>query len=116
MNENEMLTLFGKLTETDIVSKLLEQRVENIIITKGKNGVVLNNKNCTFSIPSIKVNSKNFVGCGDSFGAAFCFQYSKDRNLNSAIVFANLVAGIITTYESTNDFKKLKDDITKRND
>ena len=116
MNENEMLTLFGNITETEIVAKLLEQSVENIIITKGKNGVLHYNKDDAFSIPSIKVSSKNFVGCGDSFGAAFSFHYSKNRNLNSSLVFANLVAGIITTYESANDFKNLKKDTAKKYD
>ncbi len=111
MNENEMLTLFGNITETDIVKKILENRVENIIITKGENGVAQYNHDGLFSIPSIKVNSKNLVGCGDSFGAAFSFHYSKNRDLNSALDFANLVAGIITTYQTTSELKNLKKDI-----
>ena len=85
--------------------------VENIIITKGKNRVAQYNHDGLFSIPSIKVNSKNLVGCGDSFGAAFSFHYSKNRDLNSALDFANLVAGIITTYQTTSELKNLKKDI-----
>lgn len=113
MNENEMLTLFGNIVESKIVEKLLQLGVENVIITKGKKGVSLYYKNNEFSIPSLKVNSQNFVGCGDSFGASFCYHFCKKKDLNSALLFANLIAGIITTYQSTNDFKNLKTDIKK---
>jgi sugar/nucleoside kinase (ribokinase family) len=114
MNENEMFTLFGKISEKEIIEKILEHNVEGIIITKGGKGVSCYTKNSKTVIDATKVNAKNFVGCGDSFGAAFCYHFSNNKNFNSATVFANFIAGIITTYQSIKDFGKLKDDIKRK--
>ncbi len=113
MNESEAKTLWGINSESENINKLLEVGVEKVIITKGKNGVTLYNKGVKQHFKAIKTDSINFVGCGDSFGAAFCYHYSKNKELNSAVDFANLVAGIITSYNSQNKFKKLKTYIKK---
>jgi len=114
MNENEMFTLWNEKSEEKNIEKLLDCGVKKVIITKGKRGISLYHKGIEKYYQSINVNSKNFVGCGDSFGAAFCYHYSKNKNLISAVDFANLVAGIITTYNKQKDFESLNYDITKR--
>ena len=113
MNENEIKTLWGINSESENIKKLLEYEVEKVIITKGQNGVTLYNKGVRQHFVALKTNAINFVGCGDSFGAAFCYHYSENKELNSAVNFANFVAGIITSYNSQNKFKKLKTDIKK---
>ncbi|MBU0473178.1 MAG: hypothetical protein KKF62_03325 [Bacteroidetes bacterium] len=72
------------------------------------------NSGMEFYFPQIKIETQNHVGCGDSFGAEFCYYYSKNKNLNCAVDFTNLVAGIITLYNIKEDFGRLKYDITKR--
>jgi len=114
MNENEMFTLWNEKSEEKNIKNLLDCGIEKVIVTKGKRGVSLYHKGVENYFPPIKVNSKNFVGCGDSFGAAFCFNYLKNNNLFSAVDFANLVAGIITSYNKQKDFENLNYDIAKR--
>lgn len=114
MNENEMETLWNESSESKNVEKLLGCGIHKVIITKGNKGVSLYDNGMEYYSPPIDIDAQNFVGCGDSFGAAFCYDYSKNKNLNSAVDFANLVAGIITSYKIQEDFKRLKDDITKR--
>ncbi len=113
MNENEMKTLWGIKSESENIKKLLANGIEKVIVTKGKNGVTLYNKGVEQHFTALKTNAINFVGCGDSFGAAFCYHYSENKELNSAVDFANFVAGIITSYNSQNKFKKLRTDIKK---
>lgn len=113
MNENEMFTLWNEKSEEKNIKNLLDFGIEKVIITKGKRGVTLYHKGVEKYFPPIKVNSNSFVGCGDSFGAAFCFFYSKNKNLFSAVDFANLVAGIITSYNKQKDFENLNYDIAK---
>ena len=114
LNENEMYSLWNEKSEVKNIEKLLICGVNKVIVTKGEKGVSLYNYGIETHFPSIDVNSTNFVGCGDSFGAAFCYEYSKNKNLNYAVDFANLVAGIITTYKNEKDFENLNYDITKR--
>lgn len=111
-----METLWGLKSESENVRKLVECGVDRVIITKGKKGVSLFNKGIEKIFPSIKIEATNFVGCGDSFGAAFCYHFAKNKDLNSAVDFANLVAGIITSYNSQDKFNNLKNDIINRYD
>lgn len=114
MNENEMFSLWGIKSEDENINKLLECSVEKVIITKGNKGVTFYNSGKKSKVKAINIEASNFVGCGDSFGAAFCFAYSQNKNINSALEFANLVAGIITTFNTVIEYKKLGNEIAKR--
>jgi sugar/nucleoside kinase (ribokinase family) len=114
MNENEMLTLWGIHSEEENIKKLNEIGIDKTIITKGLKGVTLYYNKTRHDFKALKIDAVNFVGCGDSFGAAFSYHYTLNKNLYSATKFANLVAGIITSYKSLNKIKNLGIDIANR--
>lgn len=116
MNKNEMLTLWNIPSEKDNINRLFELGVRKVIITKGSKGATLYDNMQRYHFSPIEVAATNFVGCGDSFGAAFCYDYSINKDLFSASKFANLVAGIITSYNSTERFNNLGEDIANRLD
>lgn len=85
-NEEEFTVLVEKTDasgEDDLIKKLLEMGVENIIHTKGKDGTFLYNQSGSkdFTLPEIEVNSS--IGAGDSF-------------------VGGLVAGLVNNYEINN--------------
>jgi len=115
MNEHESKTLFGEMDEEDIIEKIFSFNIKMVIVTKGKKGVTMyrcgENK---IHEDSINVDAINTVGCGDVFGSAFFYSYIKTKDEQYSLKFANITAGIITTYSNIEDFKKLKNDIAKR--
>jgi len=115
MNENEMLTLFGKIDKKELIEKIFSNGVEIVIITHGENGVEMHlSGGESVKENAINVNAINVVGCGDAFGASFLYDYTKRGNPKTALKFANTVAGLATTYKSLKEYEKLKNDIRRK--
>ncbi len=115
MNEHESKTVFGEMDEENIIEKIFSFNIKTVIITKGKNGVTMyRHGGNRIHENGINVDAINRVGCGDVFGSAFFYSYIKTNDEQYSLKFANLAAGISTTYSSIEDFKKLKNDIAKR--
>lgn len=114
MNKNEMWMLFGKIDKRELIEKIFSLGVEIVIITKNEEGVEMYLRNGDeISIDALNVNAVNVVGCGDAFGASFLYKLTETDNPNTALKFANTVAGFTTTYESLKEYEKLKNDIGK---
>ena len=47
-------------------------------------------------MPALKVNVKDTTGAGDIFHGAFAYQYMKTKNVEDAVKFANITAGLST--------------------
>lgn len=120
LNTNELFTLTEIQDELEIVKWLLSLGVTAIIITLDEKGVKYYYSNDgelnSCLIPAIKVETKNKIGCGDVFGAAFVYHYLKNKNINSSVRFANSAAGCIASYSEIKMIKNIKDDILKRTD
>jgi sugar/nucleoside kinase (ribokinase family) len=115
MNENEKYFLTGSWNEEKDLKRLFELGIKAVIITEGGKGVNLYTDAEHIKIPALKVEANNFVGCGDSFGAAFCYRISMNNSLISALEFANFVAGTVTTYNSQDEYKNLRRDVGEKN-
>ncbi len=114
MNQNEMWMLFGRINKTELIEKIFVLGVEIVIITKGEEGAEMYLRNGDeISLDALNVNAVNVVGCGDAFGASFLYRFTETDNPNTALKFANTVAGLTTTYESLTEYEKLKNDIGK---
>jgi len=111
MNINEKRTISNSSDEDNDFRNLFAMGIENIIVTNGGNPVCLFGETFEHCVDAIRVKSKNFVGCGDTFGAAFCYEYSKNKSIISSLKFANFIAGISTTYSSPKDYIKLRKDV-----
>jgi sugar/nucleoside kinase (ribokinase family) len=88
------------------------------LLQKTKRGAVIyfleNNNLVSESIPALKVNVKNKVGCGDIFGAVFFYTFLKFGDKIKALGSANTAAGLVASYDNFDDIGKLKDDIFAR--
>lgn len=116
-NEFEILTLSNETEEIEIAKDILSSGVKILLITKGNKGssayFISNNVVKSISVEAIKINSTNFVGCGDVFGAAFAYTYLKTNDIKFSLAFANKASGIITSYNQIQDYNKLKSDLEK---
>ena len=85
----------------DVFVRLKEEfsNLEIIIITAGKNGSyaydIKNDK--VFFCGAKKVDAVSTVGAGDSFGAAFLYEYFNGKDLYSCMEFASQVSGFVVS-------------------
>ena len=96
--------VYIKINESE--SKLATSKPTNLIVTKGGDGASYNGT--TFPTKSVEV--MDVCGCGDTFLAALVAQYLFTLDIEKAILFANVAAGITVqhrgnyapTYEEIN--------------
>lgn len=117
-NERELLTLSNKNIEADIIEELLSAGIKQIIITRAEKGsiVYLKEYNITkkYHEDAAQVTLVNKVGCGDVFGAVYFYNFIKNKNVTLTLKYANLCAGISTTYSNTKDYLKLRKDANEQ--
>jgi len=84
---------FVKLNESESKANL-DLAMDNIIVTLGSKGASYNGK----LIPQINPQETIDVsGAGDIFTAAFILNYYKHKDIDQAIVWANLMAGAVVS-------------------
>lgn len=117
-NDHEIFTLSEKKTEIEIAEELLNMGPKIILATKGNHGASMysleNDKLTNRTISAIEVETKNKVGCGDVFGAAFFSSYIKDNNMKKAFTLANIAGGCIASYPEIKKMKDLQVDVLSR--
>ncbi len=115
VNENELKTITPFDDLEKILLEVFEIGVELLIITKGENGVEAYKKNGEeISFPAEKVSVKHKVGCGDVFGSVFFYNYINGSSITKSIYIANKIAGLVTTFDNTNELTELNYDFIKR--
>lgn len=125
MNEFEIAILSReKLSEYKIMEKILlsnHYEVKGLIVTRGKNGVTGFTKGEKsfggehfydfghHEIPSVE--NPHFVdstGCGDVFASAFTLEYSRTKNFEKSINYANRMASLNASLAGIDELYKLK--------
>ena len=99
-NEVEILTGFTISDEhsCEKASQYLKNKgVQNVIITLGSKGAYLSSEAFSGMINTIEFNVVDTTGAGDAFNGSIAFALSQDMNLESAVRYANLVAGLSVT-------------------
>lgn len=118
VNEAEFSVLFDFSDQKEILKKLFQTGIRILILTKGERGARVFYKKkeeiVSVFISSLKINTKNKVGCGDIFGAVFFYNYISNKNIEEALILANLAAGCVASYENLQDFEKLRKDVDER--
>jgi len=116
-NEYEILSLSEETDEMKIAREILSTGVKILLITKSNKGAVAyfcsDNKLESISLKAIKINSTNFVGCGDVFGTVFSYYYSKTSDIKFSLTLANKASGVITSYNKIQDYKNLPKDLER---
>lgn len=92
--KKDNLTTFGR---KDVYIKINELEFSNLIsytgnliVTLGERGAMLGTK----EFPTIPVEVTDVCGCGDTFLAGLAFQFLYTKDIEKAIMFANIAAGI----------------------
>jgi len=101
-NETEAEELTGvqvtdDQTAGEAADKLHQMGIETVIITLGKKGVYLSNKEYGELVASVTVDAVDTTGAGDSFNGAFCHFLSEGESLKNACVKANIAAALSVT-------------------
>lgn len=101
-NETETLVLTGAEeigihTAVNASRPLLDAGVETVIMTLGKNGALVTNKNGATRVPGFRVKAADTTSAGDTFTGAIAYCLSQGRNLEEAVLFANAAAALCAT-------------------
>lgn len=104
-NIHELSEYFGTeiLTEDELIKKckLLNEKVEVVIVTRGGEGSICTTKDKTFIINTPKVKVQSTVGAGDSFVGGFLSNIIKTNDLQQALQFGSAVATAKVTQKGT---------------
>lgn len=84
--------VYLKINETEY--KNLVSIPMNLIVTMGDRGAMLKNLCCEDIFPTAKVEVMDVCGCGDTFLSALTFEFLFTNNIEKAIIFANIAAGL----------------------
>jgi len=104
-NQNEFSGLFGtkQLNVKEIVSRankmIKEGKIENILVSLGKDGAVLINKESATQFIPPKLKVKSTVGAGDSMVAGIVYLLDKGKVIEEAVKFG-IACGSATSINS----------------
>ncbi|MDR9408474.1 MAG: 1-phosphofructokinase family hexose kinase [Balneolaceae bacterium] len=98
----------GSTTKDELIQKLFESNIENIVHTMGKEGTILINKEGKkeFKPPEIEVNSS--IGAGDSFVGGLVFGLLNEMKAQDAVCYG-ISAAASTLKSAGTDLCELKD-------
>lgn len=106
LNDEEVVSLsnliFQKdLNENEFAEKLVSknQNISILILTKGADGCSIYHNKEWIHVPSQAVVVQDTIGAGDSFSAAFCVHYLKNKDVEAAAIFANKVGGFVASQQ-----------------
>lgn len=93
-NEEELEYITGIPVKTDedvflASSKVLEMGAENVCVSLGKQGMMLNGSLGRFLVHIPTVEAVNTVGCGDSLVAGLAYALNENYNIIQMLKFAN---------------------------
>ncbi len=101
-NETEAEALTGIKINNNISAEsaavvLQERGVKNVIITLGEAGAFVKSDNFSGLVPGVKVIPVDTTAAGDVFNGALAVAISEGKELNEAVLFANIAASISVT-------------------
>ncbi|MDC2866930.1 ribokinase [Bacillus sp. BP-3] len=94
-NEHECRIVLDDFTSP--IELLLEKYPNKLLMTEGRNGVRFHNGKEVVHVPSISVEVVDTTGAGDTFNGALAVAIAEGEELQQAICFANIAAGISVT-------------------
>jgi hypothetical protein len=74
-----------------------EKGIKNVVITLGKDGAYVKEKDEYTMVPAKEVETIDTTGAGDVFCGAFSVYLSKGHSLTESVKFANAAAAIAVT-------------------
>ncbi|NCA66575.1 MAG: ribokinase [Clostridia bacterium] len=101
-NETEAEFFCGIKIETEEDARaaaafFLDKGVKNCIITMGKQGAFLMNKDISRLFPPFNVKVVDTTGAGDAFNGGLAAAYAEGKGLEDSVIFASAVASLSVT-------------------
>lgn len=103
-NEQEACVLFNGKD----ISKV---NFENVIITKGEDGVILKEKSSIFNFPAMKVTPLNTTGAGDTFNGILAASLVSGYSMEESVKIASVGASLSVTKEFVIDSIPYKEQV-----
>ena len=101
VNETEAEIIAGELIEhigeEGIVDRLLALGVNTAVLTLGKQGSILKNRQGYLRVPAFPVETVDTTAAGDTFCGALAAELSRGRNWEETLNFASAAAAICVT-------------------
>jgi ribokinase len=101
VNETEIETICGKqidaVGEEGVIDMLLSMGANTVILTLGKKGCIVKNKDLCQHVPAFEVETIDSTAAGDTFCGALVAQLSKGIHIVEAIRFATAAAALCVT-------------------
>lgn len=82
-NNHEAKIITGEENIYDAVKKL-GKNIKTIVLTKGKKGAAIYNKDKFSIFPALRTSTLDSTGCGDSFAGGFLAEYIKNKDVEKA--------------------------------
>lgn len=104
--EIEMLTgieVDNVETGKKAAEKLLIQGVDIVVIKMGEKGAFIADEKGFRNYPAFKVNPVDTTAAGDAFTAALAYMFSKRKDIDEAVIFANAVGALTVGKAGTTD-------------
>lgn len=102
------------ISDTELVKRILDLGVENIILTVGERGVIWASKDGIRKIPALTVNVVDSVGAGDAFNAGLAVGLSENRPLPEAIALGITAASLSTEKRETIESYPYREAVDRR--
>jgi ribokinase len=101
VNETEAEVISGekidRIGEEGIISMLLDHGAKAVVLTLGKRGCIMKDKNNHYVIPSFDVNTVDTTAAGDTFCGALAAQLGRGNNWEQSLIFATAASAICVT-------------------
>jgi len=101
VNETEAEFISGEkieiIGEEEIISRLLGLGAKAVVLTLGKRGCIMMDKNNHFVIPSFDVNTVDTTAAGDTFCGALAAQLGRGNGWEQSLIFATAASAICVT-------------------
>lgn len=94
-NEHECRIVLNDFSSS--IEEMLEKYPNKLLVTEGEKGVRFHNGTEVVSVPSIQVEVVDTTGAGDTFNGALAVALAEGNELEKAILFANMAAGVSVT-------------------
>lgn len=96
VNELEIFTLSSLKSEIEIIEEMFNCNIKILCVTKGEKGAEVfyleDKKIKSHFVKANKVDNANVVGCGDTFGATFFYNYIRNTNVIDSLTAAVFTA------------------------
>lgn len=117
--ELSLLTKADLNTQMDYkcaINSINKSGINNVIVTRGQEGVLFNVDNRIYHLKSNPVNVVDTTGAGDTFNGALAVSLAEGKDIYEATDFANIAAALSTTKEGAQTGMPTKNDIKSYKD